>query len=233
MNDRRWHAAIAVVLVAAIIRLAFAALLPVFPDEAYYWDWSRRLAPGYFDHPPGIAWVVRLGVMIAALFGGGVGSSPLGMRVGVAVAALVASLATIGTARHIAGSRAALRAALVMAVLPLSAAGLVLSTPDVPVLAAEAVALYCVVRALDSDLRSRASLGWWTVAGVALGAAFASSTRRSFCLSAPSSPLLRDRRCALAFASPDPTWRASWRRWCSCRCSAGTPITSGFRFSIR
>jgi 4-amino-4-deoxy-L-arabinose transferase-like glycosyltransferase len=174
MNDRRWHAAIAVVLVAAIIRLAFAALLPVFPDEAYYWDWSRRLAPGYFDHPPGIAWVVRLGVMIAALFGGGVGSSPLGMRVGVAVAALVASLATIGTARHIAGSRAALRAALVMAVLPLSAAGLVLSTPDVPVLAAEAVALYCVVRALDSDLRSRASLGWWTVAGVALGAAFAS-----------------------------------------------------------
>src|SRR4029078_5705869 len=41
-------------------------------------------------------------------------------------------------------------------------------------LAAEPVALYCVVRALDSDVRSRASLAWWTATGLALGAAFAS-----------------------------------------------------------
>jgi 4-amino-4-deoxy-L-arabinose transferase-like glycosyltransferase len=172
MNDRRWHAALAVVGVAALIRLAFAALIPVFPDEAYYWDWSRRLAPGYFDHPPGIAFVIRIGTAIAAPFG--VESLALGVRLGVAIAGFIASLATIATARHIAGSRAALRAAFVMATLPLSAAGLVLATPDVPVLAAEALALYCVVRALDSDVRSRASLGWWTLTGLALGAAFAS-----------------------------------------------------------
>ena len=172
MNDRRWHAALVVVIVAAIVRLVFAAAIPVFPDEAYYWEWSRRLAPGYFDHPPGIALVIRLGVLMAAPFG--VASTALGLRLGVVLAGLVASLATIATARHIAGSRAALRAALVMAVLPLSAAGLVLATPDVPVLAAEAVALYCVVRALDTDVRSRASLGWWTATGLALGAAFAS-----------------------------------------------------------
>lgn len=172
MNDRRWHAALAVVVVAAIVRLAFAALLPVFPDEAYYWDWSRRLAPGYFDHPPGIAIVIRVGSAIATVFG--VATSAFGLRLGAEIAAFAASLATILTARHIAGSRAALRAALVLAVLPLSAAGLVLSTPDVPVLAAEAAALYCVVRALDSDVGSRGSLGWWTATGLALGAAFAS-----------------------------------------------------------
>jgi 4-amino-4-deoxy-L-arabinose transferase-like glycosyltransferase len=172
MNDRRWHAALAVVLVATAVRVAFAALLPVFPDEAYYWDWSRRLAPGYFDHPPGIAFDIRIGTAIAAPFG--IASSALGLRLGVAIAALVATIATIATARHIAGSRAALRAALVMATLPLSAAGLVIATPDVPVLAAESLALYFVVRALDSDVRSRASLGWWTMTGLALGAAFAS-----------------------------------------------------------
>jgi len=172
MNDRRWHAALAVVVAAAIVRLAFAAAIPVFPDEAYYWDWSRRLAPGYFDHPPGIAFLIRLGVMLAAPFG--VAGTALGLRLGVAIAGLVASVATIATARHIAGSRAALRAAFVMAVLPLSAAGLVLATPDVGVLAAESVALYCVVRALDSDVRSRESLRWWMATGLVLGAAFAS-----------------------------------------------------------
>src|SRR4029079_9098487 len=104
MNDRRWHAALVVVIVAAIVRLVFAAAIPVFPDEAYYWEWSRRLAPGYFDHPPGIALVIRLGVLMAAPFG--VASTALGLRLGVVLAGLVASLATIATARHIAGSRA-------------------------------------------------------------------------------------------------------------------------------
>jgi 4-amino-4-deoxy-L-arabinose transferase-like glycosyltransferase len=172
MNDRRWHAALAVLVVAAVIRLAFAALIPVFPDEAYYWDWSRRLAAGYFDHPPGIAFVIRIGATIAAPFG--IESSALSLRIGVAIAGFVASLAAVATARHIAGSRAALRAAFIMAVLPLSAAGLVLATPDVPVLAAEAVALYCLVHALDSDVGSRGSFAWWTLTGFALGAAFAS-----------------------------------------------------------
>src|ERR1051325_3077980 len=148
MNDRRWHAALLVVAVAAVVRLAFAALIPVFPDEAYYWDWSRRLAAGYFDHPPRIAFVIRAGSVVAPAFG--VASTALGLRLGVVIAGFLASVATIGTARHIAGSRAALRAALVMAALPLSAAGLVLATPDVPVLAAESIALYGVVRALHS-----------------------------------------------------------------------------------
>lgn len=31
---------------------------PLTADEAYYLDWSRHLAPGYFDHPPGVAWLI-------------------------------------------------------------------------------------------------------------------------------------------------------------------------------
>src|SRR5690554_4800402 len=33
-------------------------------DEAYYWYYSRNLAWGYFDHPPMVAWMVRLGSTI-------------------------------------------------------------------------------------------------------------------------------------------------------------------------
>jgi 4-amino-4-deoxy-L-arabinose transferase-like glycosyltransferase len=35
-------------------------------DEAYYWLWSRRLAMSYYDHPPMVAYLIRLGT---SLFG--------------------------------------------------------------------------------------------------------------------------------------------------------------------
>jgi hypothetical protein len=58
--------------------------------------------------------------------------------------------------------------------MPLAAAGLVLATPDAPLLATSSLAIYAVLRALQSPLRSRASMAWWTAAGVALGLAFCS-----------------------------------------------------------
>jgi 4-amino-4-deoxy-L-arabinose transferase-like glycosyltransferase len=171
-SPARQRAALAVVGGAALLRLLLAAWLPLFPDETYYWEWSRHLAGGYFDHPSGIAYLVRLGVApLAAL---GFAPSPFAVRLGAVLAGLVASLACVGIARRLAGDRAGLTAAIVVSALPLAATGLVLATPDAPLLAAAACTLYCVVRALESPVRSRASLGWWTAAGVALGLAFTS-----------------------------------------------------------
>jgi 4-amino-4-deoxy-L-arabinose transferase-like glycosyltransferase len=161
-----------IVSAAAVVRLIFAAIIPLFPDETYYWEWSRRLAPGYFDHPGGIAWLVRAGGALLAPFGGA--GSPVGVRLGAIVAGWIATLATVATARRIGGDSAALRAAFVITVRPLGGAGLFLATPDAPVLAATAVGLYCIVRAFDSPIGSHASLRWWCLAGLALGAAFAS-----------------------------------------------------------
>ena len=164
--------ALAVITIAAIVRLVFAAVIPVFPDEAYYWEWSRHLAGGYFDHPPGVALLVRLGgVLLAPL---GMSATPLGVRLGPALAAWTAALATIATARRLAGDAAALRAAIILSVMPLAAAGLILATPDSPLLATTAVALYCLVRSLQSAPRSAESLRWWALTGVALGLAFSS-----------------------------------------------------------
>jgi len=163
-DDRRWRSAIVVSLAAGAIRLAIAALTPLFPDETYYWEWSRRLAAGYFDHPPLIAFVVRLGTIPF-------GDTPLGVRAGAVVAGVVATVLLAAAARHLAGPRAALLAAVIFSVIPLSAAGLILATPDAPLLAAAAGTVYGVVRALLSPARSRDSLRWWAVAGVALGLA--------------------------------------------------------------
>lgn len=172
-GDRRTRrAAFAVVLVATLVRLAFASALPLYPDEAYYWEWSRRLATGYFDHPPGIAWAIALGTGLWSALG--LGLTPLAVRFVAVLCGLVASLAVVGIARRIAGERAGLYAALVICTMPLAATGLVLATPDAPLMGATGAGMYAVVRAVQSPLRSRSSLAWWCAAGLALGAAFTS-----------------------------------------------------------
>jgi 4-amino-4-deoxy-L-arabinose transferase-like glycosyltransferase len=169
---RAWRAAVVVIVASWLVRLAFAARLPLFPDETYYWDWSRRLQGGYFDHPPMIALLIRAGTTLASLFGAA--PSPLAVRFFPVLAGAVAMLAAAATARRIAGARAAMIAALSFAIMPLAAAGLVLATPDAPLLAFEAIALYAVVRALEANTWSAQSLAWWSFAGVAVGLAFAS-----------------------------------------------------------
>ena len=47
------------------LMLIYAYFIPLHPDEAYYWMWSRHLAFGYYDGPPLTAW----DTVITALFG--------------------------------------------------------------------------------------------------------------------------------------------------------------------
>ena len=158
---------VGVLVAGVVVRLIFAGLIPLFGDEAYYWEWSRRLAAGYFDHPPGIPILIRGGTTL-------LGASALGVRLLPVFAGLVAALACAGIALRIGGEQAALRAAIVITCMPLAAAGLVLATPDSPLLATSAIGMYTLVRALQSAPASRASLGWWAATGIALGLAFCS-----------------------------------------------------------
>jgi 4-amino-4-deoxy-L-arabinose transferase-like glycosyltransferase len=166
-DARLWRLALLVVLGAAAFRLLLSVLVPLFPDETYYWEWSRRPAASYFDHPPGIAWLIGLGTSI-------LGDTRAGIRLGPALAALVGSLALLFTARRIAGGRAALVTAAVLACMPLATAGLVVATPDAPLLAAFAIGLWAVVRAVEREPGSMSEIAWWCVAGLAVGAAMIS-----------------------------------------------------------
>ena len=158
---------IAIVVGAGVARLVVATLTPLFPDETYYWEWSRHLAAGYFDHPPVIAWLIRIGTLVA-------GNTPLGVRLGPVIAGTFGIWFVCIAARRLAGDRAAVWCAVIFAVMPLSAAGLVLATPDAPLLAAMAASTYAVVRAIEHSPGTRDSLVWWSWAGIALGIGLAS-----------------------------------------------------------
>ena len=173
---RAWRDALWILAGSTAIRLLLGALVPLFPDETYYWDWSRRLSAGYFDHPPLIAVLVRAGTLV-------LGDTPLGVRLFAILAGTLCGLAVVRTARQLEGDAAARLASLVFSVLPLATAGFVLATPDAPMLCGAAWALYFVVRAVDSGLpitshrspiTSHRSPITWVYAGLSLGLAMAS-----------------------------------------------------------
>ena len=148
----------------ATVWLAAALAVPLFPDEFYYWTWSRHLAAGYFDHPPAIAWLIRFGT---ALFG----PTPIGVRLPSLLCGLLAVAAVGRIAASLGGPGSARRAMLAFSVTPLITGVFVLATPDAPLLAATAWSLYAVLRATDERATPRAALGWWAAAGALLGLA--------------------------------------------------------------
>jgi 4-amino-4-deoxy-L-arabinose transferase-like glycosyltransferase len=59
-NNLRWRNYFLVLLLLITVwRLLFVVIAPLDlePDEAYYWDWGRNFALGYYSKPPLIAWI--------------------------------------------------------------------------------------------------------------------------------------------------------------------------------
>jgi 4-amino-4-deoxy-L-arabinose transferase-like glycosyltransferase len=153
-----------VLALAVAVRLIAAALEPLAPDETYYWEWSRRLATGYLDHPPAIALFVRAGTLLF-------GATPFGVRIGSVVAGALASAVLVRTAGAFGGDRAMPRAAAIIACMPLAQLGLALATPDAALLLFWSLALAALVPALRSESTPGARMIAWALLGLALGCA--------------------------------------------------------------
>jgi 4-amino-4-deoxy-L-arabinose transferase-like glycosyltransferase len=154
----------ALVLAAlTVLRLIVAAMVPLSPDEAYYWVWSRALAPGYLDHPPMVALWIRAGTLA-------VGDTPLGIRLLAPLSLALGSWMVAQAADILVpGPRAGLIAAALLNATLLFGVGAVTMTPDTPLLFFWAVTLWALARLL---LHGRS--GWFLVAGISAGCALAS-----------------------------------------------------------
>jgi membrane-associated phospholipid phosphatase len=137
--------------------------LPLFGlagDEAQYWDWSRRMALGYYSKPPMIAYVMDLLVSAG-------GNQEWAIRSG-AVMFSVGTLALVYalTLRMTRNERAALVAALAALAMPVSWAGSVILTIDPLLVFFWTLALY----AFHGAVTARGpAWGWWLLTGFALG----------------------------------------------------------------
>src|SRR5438046_6934235 len=108
------------------LRLIAAAWTPLTFDEAYYWMWSKHLAGGYYDHPPGVAAVIRLGTLIA-------GDSEIAVRLVSILLALPMSWAIFRAASILFGDvRVATTATILLNVSLMVAVGTLTVPPDAP-----------------------------------------------------------------------------------------------------
>ena len=148
-----------VFLVAGLLalRLATLAAPDLFPEEAYYWLYARHLDFGYLDHPPMVAWLIGLGTTV---FGHG--------EFGVRIFALICHLVTCFFVFRLTAlwfdRRAAWTAMAMLQVLPFFFMTGFMITPDAPLTACWAGALYFLARVFfQEDARA------WLGVGVCLG----------------------------------------------------------------
>ncbi|HYZ24555.1 MAG TPA: glycosyltransferase family 39 protein, partial [Rhodopila sp.] len=152
-----------------LLRLILAAIVPVAPDEAYYWVWSRALAPGYFDHPPMVALWIRAGTALG-------GQTALGVRLLGPLAAALASWMLFDAGRRLFDdARAGLIATLLLNATLMVGAGSVIMTPDSSLLFFWTACLWATCR-LSTDGRP----AWWLIAGLFGGLALDSKYTAMF-----------------------------------------------------
>ena len=152
-------------LILALVgsRLIAAAFTPITFDEAYYWMWSKHLAGGYYDHPPMVAVVIRLGTLIA-------GDTEFGVRLFSILLALPMSWAIYQAAAILFGSRrVAASAAVLLNVTLMAAVGTMIVTPDAPLLVASSLLLFALAKVSQTDRGV-----WWLAVGAAAGCALLS-----------------------------------------------------------
>jgi 4-amino-4-deoxy-L-arabinose transferase-like glycosyltransferase len=146
-----------------VLRLACAAWTPLTFDEAYYWTWSKHLAFGYYDHPPMVAVVIRLGTLIG-------GDTELGVRLVSILLALPMSFAVYRSAEILfGGRRVAATATILLNVTLMASVGTMVVTPDAPLLVASSFVLFFLAKVLATGRGA-----WWLAVGVAVGAALLS-----------------------------------------------------------
>lgn len=141
-------------------RLAFIAWggLDLSPDEAHYWEWSRRLDLSYYSKGPLVAYLIA--ALTATL-----GPSPFAIRLGAVLLSLVGAWALYRLGREAFGRPEPGALAVVgLQLTPLVWAGSILTTIDAPFMAAWSLGLWAAHRAL-----TRGTVRAWALLGAAVG----------------------------------------------------------------
>jgi 4-amino-4-deoxy-L-arabinose transferase-like glycosyltransferase len=182
--------------ILAVLRSVFATTIDLRVDEAYYWTWSKESVLSYLDHPPTIAWCIRLGTMLF-------GDTNFGVRFAGLAAMLCMQLLLADIVRRLTHDIRYVVFAVLMPEASLHyGLGMAKVTPDIALIPLALALVWSLVRLWQTD-----DLRWWLAAGLFGGLALLSKYTAILLLPA-----------VLAFALV-PRWRrrhlASPWFWCS------------------
>jgi len=127
--------------VVCALKFAIAVRLPLFVDEAFYWQEGRHLAFAYSDLPGLTAWLARLGTAIG-------GENAFALRLPFLLIGALLPWLVMRIARRWFGAIVGWQAASLAVLMPLSGLMGVLAVPDVPLTLATLLCLHAAARLL-------------------------------------------------------------------------------------
>lgn len=189
----RWRVfALSVFGYILLLKLFFAGIIDLIPEEAYYWEYSRHLAFGYLDHPPMVAWLIWLGT---TLFG----NNEFGVRFPSLILWCITTIFMFKLSKNLFGKTAAFINLMFLATLPIYFSVGFVMLPDAPLYAAWAGCLYYYERIFFG----RSRLGWLGV-GICLGLGLISKYNMALLIPAGIVFALIDRQSRFWFKRPAP-----------------------------
>jgi hypothetical protein len=141
--------------VVFVVKIGVAMHLPLFVDEAFYWQEGQHLAAAYSDLPGLTAWLTRLGVEVG-------GDHLLALRAPFLVIAALVPLLVVRITRRAFGEREGWIAGAFALLLPLAGSLGLLAVPDAAMALATLLCLdagACLLRRVDAAHALELALG--------------------------------------------------------------------------
>ncbi|WP_282275008.1 glycosyltransferase family 39 protein [Stenotrophomonas sp. PS02297] len=139
VGQRARNAFVVLWVVITALKAVVAARLPLFVDEAFYWQEGRHLAAAYSDLPALTAWMTRFGEELA-------GHHAFGVRLPFLVMGALLPWMVVRISARWFGARFGWQAGSLTLLMPLSATLGILAVPDVPM-------AFAAVLCLDAGAR--------------------------------------------------------------------------------
>ncbi|GAB4405576.1 MAG: glycosyltransferase family 39 protein [Thermodesulfovibrionales bacterium] len=135
--------------------------LDLSPDEAHYWEWSRRLDLSYYSKGPMIAYLIAASTY---LFGDNV----FGVRFPAVIFSALSSLVLYRLGKEMYNERVGASSAILLQIIPLYSAFGVIFTIDSPFVFFWILSLYLFWKAVNRNASST-HYGLWLLLGISIG----------------------------------------------------------------
>jgi len=156
-----------IILIGRLIILPFSG---VMPQDAYYYMYSRHMSLSYFDHPAGVAVLLKVGTAL-------LGDTAATVKLIAFITSLITLVVVYRLALHFISKQQALIFICVFACTPMLGILSWIVTPDVPLMLCWALAVLFIYKA-DTENKHI----WWGLAGMFTGLAFDSKYTAVFIL---------------------------------------------------
>lgn len=154
----RWdYFFLAIVIYTVLLRLFYLGVPDLIFEEAYYWNYAKHLDIGYLDHPLMVAWIIKLFISL-------MGNIEFAVRFGAFLCWFVTAYFSYKLTREVLNKASANRALMIVTVLPAYFSFGWFMSPDAPLTACWAMALYYIHQALIRENKMA-----WLGVGIAIG----------------------------------------------------------------